>query len=849
MIGGNLGRFRIVERLGRGGMASVYKAFDPRFERHVALKVLSLDLAADPNFRQRFEREMKTLARLDHPNIAQIHDSGEEGETFYMVLQYFPDGDLRSRLAQRLPLYEVVRILREIAKGLAHAHRIGIVHRDIKPANVLFSSEGRPVLADFGIAKLMAETVQFTQEMSGPGVGIGTPQYMSPEQVQGKEIDARSDVYAFGVLAYEMFVGQPPFMGDTPIAVALKHLNDDFPRPTMSVPDFPPLVEDFILKCVARDPEDRFENGTALVAALEAIARGSDAHAADFPTVALRLDAANPTTATMRRDDAAATSPTMTMPSVTPRPAPKTGAPTPPTRAAATRASTTSTTAARATSTGARPATRFGKEGTLYPPAASEPAEEEWQSDAAPARKRTGLVIALVAIGAVVAALVGFVLTRKDATPPGAVALDAGNATSSTVELTWRAPGDNGNSGQARAYELRQSDGPISAADWESYRGVAGVGTPRPAGDNERLVVTGLDPQRDYFFALRSRDDAGNWSAISNVASARTLAPPRAAPGAGTLIVRTTPADATVIVDGGALGRGPEARFDSLTAGAHTVEVMYDGHATDRRSATVLAGLTESIEIVLVPTAAQPAAADPKGRDTAADTRRAPEKSPPAEEAAGGKGTLEIRTDIAARILVDGEVKKENGDVVRLSLDTGTHRVRIEKDGFVPKDTSVVVTSKRPTTVNMTIERNLATIEITSNVAAALIIDDDVKEVNSGFARARVSPGRHTVRAEAAGYPTQEREIDVATGGVAEVEFEFTAEKRGSLRVTVKGEQAIFFIDGVKADCPTPCVVENISPGTHKLVAERGGVRGEMSILIRAGERLDVDVTPLFLGK
>lgn len=268
LVGKYLGRYKIVGLLGKGGMARVYKAYDPRFEREVAIKVLSADFASDPEFRRRFEGEMKKLARLDHPNIAQIYDSGEQDEYFYMVLQYLPKGDLRSLLGRPLAVGRALRIMREVAAALAAAHQQSIIHRDLKPANILIAEDGRAVLSDFGIAKIMNASMA-TQKLTQTGVGMGTPHYMAPEQVLGRPIDARCDVYSFGVLAFELLIGRPPFEGDTPSIVATKHVQEPFPRPRLMKPDLPSALEGIILRCVSREPAGRFPNGSALLARIE----------------------------------------------------------------------------------------------------------------------------------------------------------------------------------------------------------------------------------------------------------------------------------------------------------------------------------------------------------------------------------------------------------------------------------------------------------------------------------------------------------------------------------------------------------------------------------------------------
>jgi serine/threonine protein kinase/chitodextrinase len=869
LVGKSLGRYRIVERLGRGGMASVYKAFDPRFERYVALKVLSPDLAADPNFRQRFEREMKTLARLDHPNIAQIHDSGEEEDFFFMVLQYFPDGDLRARLARRPSLAEALRILHEIAKGLAHAHGVGIVHRDLKPANVLFASDGRPVLGDFGIAKLMADTIQFTQQVAGQGVGIGTPQYMSPEQVQGKPIDARTDVYAFGILAYEMLTGAPPFTGDTPIAVALQHLSAPFPRPTVAMPDLPAEVELFVLKCVERHAEDRYEGGAALAEAVEGLARGFGSFGGDTTMRVLDrrgggaattpLPTADDTRVEPRRDDvsthATITTPHLPLP-IAPTPDPSTVTPagpasvsgppsappqpTVPTIPAAPAKERPVTPEPRPAPAPALEARRERAPAAPERKAAPEERRTRPEPEAPPPRRRVSAV-AVAAVLAVLAALavVAVFLLRKDGTAPGAIELRAGESGETTIALTWTAPGDDGASGQARSYELRRGDAPIDNAGWDALPALSGLGAPRPAGSAESFVVSGLAPDTEYFFAVRARDDAGNLSAMSNVVSARTNAPPPPpAPPAlpGQLIVAITPADASVSLDGSRTAQGPIARFDSLAAGPHTIEVRRSQYVTDTRSINIDPGSTATLEVTLAKDKQRPS----------------PTPTPPPPAPAGDTGTLALVIDIPARLLVDGVERQSSTESTQLRLSPGSHTVRLEREGFLPRDTTFVVTAGSTVKLSMSMQRDIGTLVVKTNVSAAILVDGKLQHVGAGAGTITIAPGKHVVRAEAAGYAAQEKSVEIVARKTVEIEFDFEVQKMGSMRVffkggDAKGQYATIWMDGVKIDYPTPCVLDPLAPGKHKLVVEHNGVRGEATVLIEAGERLEYDVTPLLL--
>jgi serine/threonine protein kinase/formylglycine-generating enzyme required for sulfatase activity len=264
LAGQTLGHYQLLERVGRGGMATVYKAYQPGLDRYVAVKVLPTYLARDPRFVARFRREARAIARLNHTNILPVHDFGQEGELSYIVMRYVETGNLKERLGEPLDLETTVEIMAQVGKALDYAHRRGIIHRDVKPSNVLMDEEGVALLSDFGLARMAEATVKITKT----GVGVGTPEYMSPEQARGKEVDERSDVYSLGIMLFEMLTGRIPYEADTPIAVVVKHLTAPLPRPSEWNPDIPEPVERVILKALAKDPADRFQSVEQMVEAL-----------------------------------------------------------------------------------------------------------------------------------------------------------------------------------------------------------------------------------------------------------------------------------------------------------------------------------------------------------------------------------------------------------------------------------------------------------------------------------------------------------------------------------------------------------------------------------------------------
>ena len=267
LSGTRLGKYQVGERLGRGGMAEVYKAFPPSLERHVAIKVLHSFLSDGENFLARFQREAKAIAALDHPNIIQIYDIDTEDEHYYMVMELIEGSTLKNRLAQSstpLPLLEIVYIFDKVAFALDYAHQQGMLHRDIKPANILLGKDDRVVLADFGIARILSDT-QFTMT----GALIGTPAYMSPEQGKSQSASPVSDIYSLGILLYEMLTGEVPFDADTPLEIIRQHVNAPLPSPRAIRKDIPEALEKVIVKATEKDPSERFLTASEMVNAVD----------------------------------------------------------------------------------------------------------------------------------------------------------------------------------------------------------------------------------------------------------------------------------------------------------------------------------------------------------------------------------------------------------------------------------------------------------------------------------------------------------------------------------------------------------------------------------------------------
>jgi len=265
LIGQTIGPYKITERIGEGGMAVVYKGYQQSLNRYVAIKVLRSELAQDEQFVTRFRREALAVAELSHPNILHVYDAGVTQNFYYIVMAYVDGGSLKDLINQGpLEMDYAASLAAQLADALDHAHKQGIVHRDVKPNNVLITRDGRPLLTDFGIAKALHES----QGLTRTGTSIGTPEYMAPEQIQGQKVDGRTDIYALGIVLYEMLVGWAPFSATTPVAALYKQVNEPPPPMRQINVNIPDWLEAVVVKSLAKRPQDRYQRGSEFAEAL-----------------------------------------------------------------------------------------------------------------------------------------------------------------------------------------------------------------------------------------------------------------------------------------------------------------------------------------------------------------------------------------------------------------------------------------------------------------------------------------------------------------------------------------------------------------------------------------------------
>ncbi len=284
-------RYTVIKRIGSGGMAHVYLARHVALARPVVIKVLHRTLARESEMRERFRREAEAAARLVHPYVCAILDQGAAGDLVYLVMPYYAGGSLADMLTRtrKLPAITAASIGAQVACALDYAHRRGVVHRDVKPDNVLFDEDTNAVLTDFGIA-----TARFHGRLTATGRAMGTPHYMSPEQAMGKLVDGRSDLYAVGLLLYEMLVGHPPFDGADSYAVGYKHVHEQPVAPDQAQPDVPPALSAVVMRCLLKPPAERFDRGFELADALLAFLASHAAPADGRAARAARLGSATP---------------------------------------------------------------------------------------------------------------------------------------------------------------------------------------------------------------------------------------------------------------------------------------------------------------------------------------------------------------------------------------------------------------------------------------------------------------------------------------------------------------------------------------------------------------------------
>jgi serine/threonine protein kinase len=265
--GQTVGPYQVIGQLGHGGMATVYKAYHPRLDRNVAIKVMHKAFTEDAGFITRFEREAQIVAKLEHPHIVPVYDFNEVDGQPYLVMKFIEGQTLKRVLSDGpMPLPEIIRVMDDMSDALTYAHLHGVLHRDIKPSNIVIDNKGVPYLTDFGLARV---TKAGASTLSADMI-LGTPQYISPEQASGQaELDPRTDIYSLGIILYEMVVGRVPFNADTPYAVVHDHIYTELPRPTEINPAIPPGVEAVLMRALAKKPSDRYDTAVAMMTAFK----------------------------------------------------------------------------------------------------------------------------------------------------------------------------------------------------------------------------------------------------------------------------------------------------------------------------------------------------------------------------------------------------------------------------------------------------------------------------------------------------------------------------------------------------------------------------------------------------